>query len=205
MGTALVTAPIIAVGKASTEAYREFDASMRNIQSISRQTDTELQKLGNRFLDMSRNLNKTTSAPADLAEAYYEIQSAAFYGEDAMKILEASTKAASAGLADQKETAKVTAMALHAYSAGAESATHYTDVMMRAVDIGIFRFEDLTQQVGDFIAAVQLFLHSKRSHDRFHHPVEQGFINRNIDRPGIELTNQIPGMYPLKLHQVLFR
>ena len=156
MGLMLSATLSVAIGGAAiavTKVFADFDKSLRNIQSIGQQTDSEMSNLSSTFLGLSKDINKTLSSPKELAEAFYEIQSAGFYGADAMKILEASTKTASAGLADQKETAKALAMALHAYGVGTDEATHYTDVMMRAVDIGIFRFEDLTQQMGDFIAA----------------------------------------------------
>ncbi|MFA6041563.1 MAG: phage tail tape measure protein, partial [Methylophilus sp.] len=153
MMTAGLTMPIVAAGTMIAKVAVDFDKSMRNIQSIGKQTDDQMKTLGDGFRNMSTDLRQTVASPKELAEAFYEIQSAAFYGADAQTILNASTKAATAGLADQRQTAQAVAMALHAYGAGANEATHYTDVMMRAVDIGIFRFEDLTTQMGDFIAA----------------------------------------------------
>lgn len=156
MASALVTFPIVSMGTGIAKVAVDFDKAMRNIQSIGQQTDTQLATLSDRFLALSTDITKTTAAPTQLAEAFYEIQSAAFYGAAAQKILETSTKAATAGLSDQTATAKAISVALHAYNVGAEEATHFTDVMIKAVDIGIFKFEDLTQQMGDFIGAAGL-------------------------------------------------
>jgi len=151
--SAAITVPVLAAGAAATKIAIDFDKSMRNIQSISKATDAETQRLGDSFRTLSKDLTKTVAAPNELAEAFYEIQSAAFYGAEAQTILEQSTKTATAGLADQTLTAKAVSVALHAYGVGAEEVTHFTDVMMRSVDVGVFKFEDLTTQMGDFIAA----------------------------------------------------
>lgn len=151
--SAVATAPIVGAFTSATKSFADYESSLRNIQSIGRQTDSEMSSLSSTFLNMSKDITKTIATPKQLAESFYEVQSAGFYGADAMNILDASTRAATAGLADQQEVAKALAMALHAYGVGTEEATHYTDVMMKAVDIGIFRFEDLTSQMGDFIAA----------------------------------------------------
>lgn len=153
MTTALVSAPIFTGLVSATKTTIEYEKSLRNIQSIGRQTEAQLEILGQKFIGMSADISKTVASPQELAEAFYEIQSAAFYGADAQKILDASTMAATAGLADQVETAKAVAVALKSYNDSADNATSYTDKMARAVDIGIFRFEDLTAQMGDFIGA----------------------------------------------------
>lgn len=153
MTTALVSAPIFTGLVSATKTTIEYEKSLRNIQSIGRQTEAQLESLGQKFIGMSTDISKTVASPQELAEAFYEIQSAAFYGADAQKILDASTMAATAGLADQVETAKAVAVALKSYNDSADNATSYTDKMARAVDIGIFRFEDLTAQMGDFIGA----------------------------------------------------
>lgn len=153
VATATFSTAIAGAFTSATKSFADYESSLRNIQSIGRQTDSEMSSLSSTFLNMSKDISKTIATPKQLAESFYEVQSAGFYGADAMNILDASTRAATAGLADQQEVAKALAMALHAYGVGTEEATHYTDVMMKAVDIGIFRFEDLTSQMGDFIAA----------------------------------------------------
>jgi len=153
MTTALISAPIFTGLVSATKTTIEYEKSLRNIQSIGRQTESQLESLGQKFIGMSTDIAKTVASPQELAEAFYEIQSAAFYGADAQKVLDASTMAATAGMANQLQTAKAVAIALKSYNDSADNATSYTDKMARAVDIGIFRFEDLTEQMGDFIGA----------------------------------------------------
>ena len=153
MVTAIGTSLGAMVGMGIGRIGVEFDKQMRNIQSISQASDKDNKRLGDSFRALSKDISKTVASPTELSDAFYEIQSAAFYGSEAEKILSVSTKAATAGLADQKETAKAVVMSLHAYDKGAESAAGMTDMMMRAVDIGIFKFEDLTTQMGEFIGA----------------------------------------------------
>ena len=155
--TALVTAPIMGAGTAAAKLATDYDKSMRNIQSISKATDQELASLSQRFTTMSTDISRTLDTPQKLAEAFYEIQSAGFTGEEGEKVLGAATKAATAGLADTTEVAVALTNALNAYGVGAEQATRFTDAMVRSVDTGVFHFADLTQQMGDWInTAAQL-------------------------------------------------
>lgn len=151
--TALITVPLAGIGTASAKAAIDYDKSMRNIQSISKVSDSVIQSLSERFMKMSTDLTKTTDTPQKLAEAYYEIQSAGFMGAEGEKVLAASTIAATAGLADTRDTAIAVTNALNAYGLGASSATHLTDVMVKGVDIGVFHFQDLTNEMGNWINA----------------------------------------------------
>jgi TP901 family phage tail tape measure protein len=154
--TALITVPLAGIGTASAKAAIDYDKSMRNIQSISKVSDSVIQSLSERFMKMSTDLTKTTDTPQKLAEAYYEIQSAGFMGAEGEKVLAASTIAATAGLADTRDTAIAVTNALNAYGLGASSATHLTDVMVKGVDIGVFHFQDLTNEMGNWINAASM-------------------------------------------------
>jgi TP901 family phage tail tape measure protein len=154
--SAALTAPIIALGAASAKVATDFDKNMRNIQSISKESDVQIRALGQRFLELSTNLQKTTATPSELAKGFYEIQSASIYGADAQKILETSTKLATATLADQTDTAKALSMVFNAYGRDISQVPRYADAMARAVDIGVFHMTDLNQQMGDFLNTAAL-------------------------------------------------
>jgi TP901 family phage tail tape measure protein len=151
MMTMGLTVPIVAAGAASLKFAKDFDVQMRNIQSISGQTDEEIAALGQTFLDMSTNINMTTDTPEALARAFYYIQSSGFAGADGMEVLRVSTKAATAGLTDTDTAAKAILATLNAYGLESSDASHVSDVLFKTVDLGVLTFEELATQLGDVV------------------------------------------------------
>ena len=92
--TKAITLPLLGVAAAGTKMAADLDAEMRNIQSVGRQTETELQSLSDLFVDMSRDIDVTVDSAANLAAGFYNIQGSGFAGEDALIVLRAATKAA---------------------------------------------------------------------------------------------------------------
>lgn len=144
-----LTAPLVAIGKASVDAATDFDREMRNIQSISKQTNTEIAALGQTFIGMSTDMRVTTDSAAELAAGFYNIQSSGFAGADAMTVLKAATMAASAGLTTTDVAATAIVATLNSYGQGAEMATHVSDVLFKTVDIGVLSFEELASNIGN--------------------------------------------------------
>jgi TP901 family phage tail tape measure protein len=150
--TAGVTVPLTMLGKEAATAATDFDKQMRNIQSISKQSDESLKGLGATFKTLSTDITQTTDNAASLAAGFYQVQSSGFEGGAAMEVLKASTKAASAGLTDTETAAKGILAVLNAYGMGADQATRVSDVMFKTVDRGIINFEELSGQIGDVIS-----------------------------------------------------
>ena len=147
-----LTLPLAGIGYAAAKAATDFDKEMRNIQSISKQSEASLKDLGDAILDMSTDMSKTTDSAANLAAGFYQIQSSGFAGADAMKVLEAAAKAGSAGLTTTEVAAKGISAALNAYGMDASQATKVSDILFRTVDIGVLTFEELTSQLGDIVS-----------------------------------------------------
>jgi len=143
-----VTLPLLAIGTAAVMMATDMDREMRNIQSISKATDTDIAALSQTFVDMSTDLTVTTDSAVKLAEGFYTIQGSGFAGADAMTVLEVATKAASAGLTDTEVAAKAVTSALNAYGESADQAAEYADLMFRTVDIGVGTFEELSSSLG---------------------------------------------------------
>lgn len=153
-----VTLPVLgaiagmgALSLAAIKVGTDFDREMKNIQSISKQTDGEIAELGQGFIQMSSDLSQTTDSATGLANAFYFIQSAGFAANDAQTILGVSTKAASAGLTDTNVAAKAILATLSAYGQKATDAAHVSDVLFKTVDLGVITFEELSSQVGDVV------------------------------------------------------
>jgi len=147
-----ITLPLAAVSVAAAKTAIDLDASMRNIQSISKESDTSLMALRDTFLDMSTDMSVTTASANELAEGFYQIQSSGFAGADAMTVLEASAQAGSAGLSTTAVAATALTAALNAYGEGADQASHYADIMFKSVDIGVMSFEELATSLSNVIS-----------------------------------------------------
>jgi TP901 family phage tail tape measure protein len=149
--TSAITVPILGIAAASTAMASNLDASMRNIQSVGKQTDEELQQLSKTFVEMSTNAEVTTDSAAGLAEAFYDIQGSGFEGADAMMVLESATMAATAGLTQTATAAQGITAVLNSYGKGAEEAQIVSDLMFRTVDRGVGSFEELNSSLSGVV------------------------------------------------------
>lgn len=129
----------------ATKASMDFDSQLRNIQSISKATEGEIQSLGNEFIKLSKQLPQTAS---QLAEGFYNIQGSGFEGAEAMKVLDAASRAASAGLTTTESSAYAITSALNAYGREADDARAVSDVLFKTVDVGVISFEELAGTIG---------------------------------------------------------
>lgn len=150
-----VTLPLLAVGVAGVKMASDLDKSMRNIQSISKQTDAEMLTLRDTFLAMSTDLSVTTDSADQLAQAFYNIQSSGFAGDDAMRVLRASTMAAAAGLTDTSTAAQGLTAVLNAYGKSASEAEHISDLMFRTVDRGVGTYAELTTSMSNIVGTAK--------------------------------------------------
>ena len=132
----------------ATKASMDFDTQLRNIQSISKSTEEEIQGMGDTFVRLSKQLPQSAT---QLAEGFYNIQSSGFAGSDALKVLEASAKAASAGLTTTENSSKAITAALNAYGMSANDAKMVSDTLFKTVDIGVVSFEELSGTIGDVL------------------------------------------------------
>jgi TP901 family phage tail tape measure protein len=148
-----LTVPLLGIGGAAVKATSELDREMRNIQSISKDTDENIGLLSATFVKMSTDLTKTTDTASGLARAFYDIQSSGFFGADAMNVLGVSTKAASAGLSDTQTAARAIMGVLNAYVMPATEAARVSDVLFKTVDVGVLTFADLATNLGDVISS----------------------------------------------------
>lgn len=146
-----LTAPLVAAGGAAVKMAMDLDTQMRNIQSISKQTDAEIAALSDTFVDMSTDITKTTDSAVNLASAFYDIQGSGFEGADAMKVLEAATKAATAGLTETQNAATGITAVLNSYGMSADEAARVSDLMFQTVNLGVGSFEELTSSMSNVV------------------------------------------------------
>ena len=150
--TAGVTGPLVLMGKEAVSTAAKFETAMAAIQTIGHQTATELDALGNTFIDMSVNADITTESAQRLAEGFYFIQGSGFAGADALNILQTAARAATGGMTSTEVAANALVVALNSYGLSAGDAEHVSDVLFRTVDRGMITFEELASQIGDVTA-----------------------------------------------------
>lgn len=159
-----------AVGAGVAEASR-FEAAMRNVSAIlkdfgeaSAVTERRVTSLSKEVIRIAQDPN-IGRGPEELAKALYDISSSGFTAEKqlgrmdtAITVLEASARAASAGLTTTATAAKAIVATLNAYrgavqrTTGAElDAAQVSDILFRTVDKGVISFEELATQLGDVI------------------------------------------------------
>jgi hypothetical protein len=146
--TALGTALAAGLGLAVKTAA-DFEAQMRNVNSILKTSESQFQALGQSTLDLA---TKTGQAPAVLARGLYDIASSGFEGAAGLKVLEASAVAATAGISDTATASRAITAVLNAYGLSADKAAWVSDILFKTVEKGVITFPQLADQIGDVIS-----------------------------------------------------
>lgn len=146
-----VSLPLLAIGAAGIKMAVDLDKSMRNIQAFGGQTEDQLKDLSQTFKDMSLNAENGTQSAQQLADAFFNIQSAGFLGAEGMEVLSVSAKAATAGLTTTQKASEGIMTVLNAYSLAAEDATRVSDILFTTIKLGVGTFEQLIPTLGDVV------------------------------------------------------
>jgi TP901 family phage tail tape measure protein len=91
-----------------------------------------------------------------MASGLYNVVSSGFSGQDAMTILEASGKAASAGQTDTETASRAILAALNAYGLAAKDATDVSDILFKTVDKGVINFPQLANGIGGVMSTAAM-------------------------------------------------
>jgi TP901 family phage tail tape measure protein len=198
-----ITLPLAAIGVASLKAASDLDRAMRDIQSITGQTDDEIQQLQETMIELSTSMDTGAFSAEQYARAQYDVNSAGFEGAEALDILEVSSRAATAGQADLAAATDVTLSTLKAYNLEASEATRVNDLLFTGVRIGKQTYEQLATgvkntgpafaafniPVSDSIAALTLF--SNKGVDAANAATRMNAIIFELNAPTAELAELI--------------
>lgn len=149
-----VAMPLLQIGKASLQAAKEFEKSMALITGLVGIPAAEVAKMGDAVLNMAGDVGKT---PVELAEALYFITSAGIKGAQAMDTLDASARAAAAGLGTTNSVADVVTSVMNAYPEGLYSATLATDILVAAVREGKAEASSFAPAMGKVLPVAAAF------------------------------------------------
>ncbi len=145
---ALAIGAITAFAKISNEAFkmsRDFESAMAEVKTIANVSKEEFKELENSVFDIYKRLG--TEPPDKLANGLYEIIGAGFEASDALKILEISTKAATAGVTETAVASDGLTTILNAFRLSSEDAQQVADIMFATVDRGKISFQELSSQI----------------------------------------------------------
>lgn len=134
--TLSLTAPLVAMGTYFGQAASEFDAAMRNINSIAFLSDGALAGLSERVLQFGASIR---GGPTAAAETLYTVFSAGLTNIDqAFSAMEIGTRTAEAGLANVITTTEGLVAAALTFGDTSESAfLRFSDATTLAVQLGV--------------------------------------------------------------------
>jgi len=159
----IASAAIVGIGVASVKSAMTFEQSMRNVNSVAHLPEEQFQKLQDDVIsfalttrssadNVAKSLYLVASAGLELDE---KVKSVAVQTKDgvvqmseAMAVMQASSRAAGAGLADVDEVSKLLISTMRAYGQDASQAGHITDVFLKVVQSGLVTLPDLANVMG---------------------------------------------------------
>ena len=144
------TAIGVGLGK-SIQNAAHFEQAMRNVNSIAKDSESTFARITESVLRMG-SVADLAEGPSSLASALYDINSAGFKSEAGLKVLETSSKAATAGLTETSTAAKGIVVALNSYGKGANEAGRLADILFQTVEEGIITFPTLSDNIGKVTA-----------------------------------------------------
>lgn len=135
---------VIAVGAAAKMAA-QFESSMSQITGLVGIAEDKVADFSEQILDLGAKVGK---GPRELADAMFFITSAGLRGAEAMEALDASARAAAAGLGETKNVADAVTSAMNAYGAETLNAEQATAILVATVREGKAGAETIAQALG---------------------------------------------------------
>jgi len=145
--TTYLTAPLAAASAAAVKTAADFDKQFAKIEGLV-DAGENVDALKSEVQDLA---GETAKAPQELAEALFFVESAGFRGAKAMEVLEASSKAAAAGLGETKDVADAVTSAVNAYGQENLSAKRATDTLVATIREGKVEASELAGSLGRVI------------------------------------------------------
>ena len=142
---------ITIIGRVVRNAYQSFkdlDTGMRNVNTIIGVGQKELKKYSEGVVAIQKKLGISTK---DLTNGFYQLVSAGVKAEDALQVLEISTKAGVGGLASTETAVDGITTALNAYQMGSAKANEVADAMFTTVKLGKTTFEQLASSLAQVL------------------------------------------------------
>ena len=146
--------PLMNLVSQSAKVAMQFETSMAQIRGLVGIAGKQVEIFGEQVRNLAPQVGK---GPLELADALYFITSAGFSGADAIDVLTASAKAASAGLGETKTVADAVTSVLNAYGQGTYTSTQATDILTAAVREGKAEAKTFAPALGKVLPVAAAF------------------------------------------------
>lgn len=143
--TTHLTLPIIGAGAAIFKTSSDFQSSMEKIVGLVGVSQNQVDSWKNDILQMAQD---TGRAPQELADGLFYVTSAGLRGKAALDVLDASAKAAAAGLGQTKDIANAVTGAINAYGPANLKASKAVDILTATARAGQFDVSQLAGALG---------------------------------------------------------
>ena len=138
---ALMAIPTAVAGK----TFMAFEKQMTQVATMLDNPKSHMDNFRNSIRSMSKEFGVSTE---ELANGLYQILSATIPAEDALGVLEASTKAAIGGITDVATATDAIVGILNAYKMEASQASDVSDTLFMTVKRGKLTYEELANSIG---------------------------------------------------------
>lgn len=145
-GTVIYT--IVNFIKDAIKSFGEFDSQLRQINTISKETESGLANIGNTILDVSAKYGKSAE---DVAKAMFAITTATIEGAGALEVLKNAAKLAVAGNTDLEGSAQLLSRVIKAYGKSTYESAHLVDVLYKTQERGITTIRELNADLGKVV------------------------------------------------------
>ncbi len=129
----------------ATTAATRFESSLTRIETLVGISSDRIEVMRGRVLGLSA---ATGRGPRELADALFVVTSAGERGAAALEILEAASKASTAGLGETASIARTVTAAMQAWGPEALSAERATDILVATVREGNLEASSLAGSLG---------------------------------------------------------
>lgn len=135
-------------------AMLDFETAMAEVATIAGGGAEQVDELRTATLALSRVVPQSAT---ELGAGAYQILSAGISDtSDILSVLEASTKAAVAGLTSTETAVDAVTTVLNSFQLDASEATRVADILFKTVELGKLRFVDLAQNIGNAATSAAL-------------------------------------------------
>jgi TP901 family phage tail tape measure protein len=132
--------------KESVTKFREYERAVAEVSTIL--TTVSMSKLPGISAGMEVLSIQFGRAATDMAHGMYQILSAAFEAEDALRLLNTATRASVAGLSTVAQSVDIFTSVLNAYGMSVSQAATLSDLFFQTVVRGKLKYEDLGSALG---------------------------------------------------------
>lgn len=133
------------------DEMRKFDEALRNIQSITLQSDEEISQLSQDLLALVFSGDAAGASASDLAAGMYELVSAGYNSSEALGLIQIAAVGAAAGLSTVQNSSLALLGILQSYHLPVSQAAEVMDQLFTIVDLGVIHFDDLVTGLGYLI------------------------------------------------------